>query len=39
VDDDALVAAEADVEPGAVGEDDEDEEEPAAAPLAGRRRG
>jgi PAS domain S-box-containing protein len=39
VDDDAVVAAEADVEPGAVVEDDEDEEEPAAAPLAGRRRG
>jgi PAS domain S-box-containing protein len=38
VDADAVVAAEADVGPGAV-VDDEDEEEPAAAPLAGRRRG
>jgi PAS domain S-box-containing protein len=38
VDADAVVAAEADVGPGAVA-DDEDEEEPAAAPLAGRRRG
>ena len=37
VDDDDNAAADADVEPGAA--DDEDEEEPAAAPLAGRRRG
>ena len=39
LDEAAVAAADAGVEPDAVGEDDEDEEEPAAAPLAGRRRG